>query len=244
MLEIKNLSKNYNNKPVLDHIDLTVSTGSVALLLGQSGVGKSTVLRILSGLESADTGDIFLHKKPLQQKDVGMVFQHFNLFDHLTVIENITLPLTKVAHYTASEAHDAAMNLLHHYDLAAKANLYPKDLSGGQKQRVAFARTQAMKPQILCLDEPTSALDPTLTNQIAATIMKLAQQNYIILIATHDTELIKQLDCTIYLMKHGKIIEAATSKQLQNTLDQYPEIKNFTHGTTCAKTKAEVISND
>lgn len=230
MLKIKNLSKQYNGKTILDHIDLTINPGSITLLLGQSGVGKSTVLRILANLEQADTGTITFNNKPLQKQDSGMVFQHFNLFKHLTALENITLPLTKIQNKSQQESQAIAMDLLTKYGIEQKANLYPADLSGGQKQRVAFARTLAMQPKILCLDEPTSALDPALTSKIGKNINELAQAGYIIVIATHDTDLIKQIDCTIHLMEHGKIVESATSKELANEPNEHIKIKNFTHG--------------
>lgn len=230
MLKIKNLSKQYNGKTILDHIDLTISEGSITLLLGQSGVGKSTVLRILTNLEQADTGSVTLNDKPLTKKDVGMVFQHFNLFEHLTVLENITLPLIQVQQKDKAEAVAIAQKLLQDYSIADKSNLYPRDLSGGQKQRVAFARTLAMQPKILCLDEPTSALDPALTSKVGKNINALAQAGYIVIIATHDTDLIKQINCTIHLMEQGKIIQSATSKELANQPNEHLKIKNFTHG--------------
>ncbi len=232
MLSLKNIKKHFQNKVVVDDVSFDVQPGEVVVLLGKSGVGKSTILRILTGLESNESGSITLNNLPVPPQSVGMVFQEFNLFPHLTVEENITLPLQQVAGKSIAQAQDIAKKLLATYELTAQTNLYPHRLSGGQKQRVAFARTLAMQPKILCLDEPTSALDPMLTSTVAQEINKLAQQNLIILIATHDTELIKQISCTIYLMKHGKIIETTTSEQLAENPEKYPFIKNFTQGGT------------
>jgi polar amino acid transport system ATP-binding protein len=232
MLSLKNISKHFQNKLVVDDVSFDVQPGEVVVLLGKSGVGKSTILRILSGLESNEVGSIHLHDQPLAPQSVGMVFQEFNLFPHLTVEENITLPLQKVAGKTEAQAQEIAHALLVTYELTAQANMYPHKLSGGQKQRVAFARTLAMQPKILCCDEPTSALDPILTSKVAQEINKLAHQGLMIILATHDTELIKQMACTIYLMKHGKIIEATTSEELMKNPEKYPFIKNFTQGGT------------
>ena len=232
MLSLKNISKHFQNKLVVDDVSFDVQPGEVVILLGKSGVGKSTILRILTGLESNEAGTIHLNDQALPAQSVGMVFQEFNLFPHLTVEENITLPLQKVAGKSEAQAREIAHALLATYELTAQAHMYPHKLSGGQKQRVAFARTLAMQPKILCCDEPTSALDPMLTSKVAQEINKLAQQGLMIILATHDTELIKQMACTIYLMKHGKIIEATTSEQLMKNPEKYPFIKNFTQGGT------------
>lgn len=232
MLSIKNLSKHYHEKTILDDVSFDVKSGEVVVLLGKSGVGKSTILRILTGLETKDLGSIMLDGQPLVTQKVGMVFQDFNLFPHLTVEQNIMLPLQKVAGKTYAQAQAIADQLLAKYELTAQGQLYPHGLSGGQKQRVAFARTLAMQPQLICCDEPTSALDPLLTSKIGQEINALAQQGLIVIVATHDTELIKQIKSTIYLMKSGKIIEKATSQGLIDSPDQFPFIKNFTQGGT------------
>ena len=232
MLSIKNLSKHYHGKLILDDVSFDVQQGEVVVLLGKSGVGKSTILRILTGLETKETGTITLDGQPLTTQKVGMVFQEYNLFPHLTVQENIMLPLQKVAGKTKEEAQQITNALLEKYELTAQAHVRPKDLSGGQKQRVAFARTLAMQPQLICCDEPTSALDPTLTTKIADEINILARQGLIVIVATHDTELIKQIKSTIYLMQSGKIIETATSEALIANPDKFPFIKNFTQGGT------------
>lgn len=237
MLSIKNVSKKFGTKTILDAVSLDVQKGEIAVLLGASGVGKSTLLRILNHLEIPDTGSFSLDAKPLdlervnQTHTVGFVFQNFNLFDHLTVEQNITLALEKSLGKSAQEAHAIAMQLLGHYGLAEKANQYPSDLSGGQKQRLAIARTLALKPKVVCLDEPTSALDPLLTAYVANTIQELAKEGYIVLVATHDTSLLERLACTIYLMKDGKIIQSASSAQLSQNPAAYSLISNFIRGT-------------
>lgn len=161
MLSIKNISKSYHNKKILDDVSLEVQKGEIAVLLGASGVGKSTLLRILNNLETLDNGSVSLDGKTLdistvnKTHTVGFVFQNFNLFDHLTVLENITLALEKVLNKSVKESNTIAHELLAHYGLADKAKSYVSGLSGGQKQRLALARTLALKPQVVCLDEPT-----------------------------------------------------------------------------------------
>lgn len=237
MLEIKHLSKSYNRKKILDDITVSVKHGEIAVFLGSSGVGKSTLLRILNNLETYETGTFTLDHRQLnislvnQTHTVGMVFQHFNLFDNMSVVENITFPLIKAAHKKPLEAAAIAHELLVKYGLEDKALLSIHSLSGGQKQRLALARTLALKPKVLCLDEPTSALDPQLTNFVAQSIQDLARQNYIVLVATHDVSLLEQLSCTIYLMHAGKIIEQAHSEEYKLHKTKYPSLQKFIEGT-------------
>jgi len=237
MLKIDHVTKRYDSKTILNDVSLHVNKGEIAVLLGASGVGKSTLLRILNNLETVDTGSFSLNGVPLDLKSVnqthtvGFVFQNFNLFEHISVEENITLALEKVLKKSKKESQAIAMQLLEHYGLADKAKAYPADLSGGQKQRLALARTLALKPKVVCLDEPTSALDPLLTAYVANIIQELAKEGYIVLVATHDTSLLERLQCTIYLMKHGKIVETAQSKDIAHNPKAYPQIKNFIAGT-------------
>lgn len=237
MLNIKEVTKKFGTKTILNNVSLSVAKGEIAVLLGASGVGKSTLLRILNNLEMVDAGSFELNGKALdltavnKTHTVGFVFQNFNLFDHLSVIENITLALEKALGKNNKEAQAIAISLLEHYGIADKANAYPADLSGGQKQRLALARTLALRPQVVCLDEPTSALDPLLTAYVANIIQDLAKDGYIVLVATHDTSLLERLTCTIYLMKDGKIVETAASKELQKNPAAYPLINNFVAGT-------------
>jgi len=236
MLKIDKLTKLFNNKTILNNISLSVKQGEIALFLGASGVGKSTLLRILNNLETINSGTISLNNTPLNlatinmTHTVGMVFQHFNLFDHLTVEENITLPLMQVLKKKSIEALNIAHDLLKQYSLLENKNKYAAQLSGGQKQRLAIARALAMQPKIICLDEPTSALDPVLTSYVASNIQQLAHDGYIVLVATHDTDLLAKLNCTIYLMSEGSIIETAQSDMFKNNPEQFPRLKKFIAG--------------
>lgn len=233
MLKIKNLSTIINNKPIINDISLSVNKGEIAVLLGSSGVGKSTLLRVLNNLEPLDAGLIELNGRKLDLTQVNkthvisMVFQQFNLFDHLTVQENITLPLEQVCGKTKKEADEIAHQLLSGYGLEDKKYRYPIHLSGGQKQRLALARTLALKPEVICLDEPTSALDPRLVMQVALIIKELATHGYIFLIATHDITLLEKLPCTIYLMQEGRIVEKARSEDFFMHRNEFPQLNAF-----------------
>jgi len=236
MLKIENINKTFHGKKIIDNVSLTVNQGKIAVLIGPSGVGKSTLLRLLNNLETIDSGIVLLNGKKLdlsminKTHTVGMVFQQFNLFEHLTVKQNIMLPLEKVLGKNRQEAAKITHSLLNHYELENLKNKYPAQLSGGQKQRLAIARTIALKPKIICLDEPTSALDPLLTTHVANTIQELAGEGYIILVASHDVELLKKLDCTIYLMSEGKIVESTPSVGFRNNQEKFPLINKFITG--------------
>jgi len=236
MLSLKNIRKRFGSRQVLDDVSLNVARGEVAVLLGASGVGKSTLLRVLACLEVPDGGTIELDGVTLDQDKirqghlVGMVFQQFNLFPNMTVARNITLALHEVLGMSAADAVQSAQQLLEQYGLAGKETSYPRSLSGGQKQRLAIARAVAMKPKVICMDEPTSALDPLLTAYVAASIMKLAEDGYMVLLASHDTELLKRLDCTIYLMEAGKIVQQAPSQEFVAAPVQFPQLNAFVQG--------------
>ncbi|MCL5875537.1 MAG: ATP-binding cassette domain-containing protein [Candidatus Dependentiae bacterium] len=236
MLKIKNIIKIIKDRIIVNNLSLNIDYGEIAVLLGSSGVGKSTLLRILNNLESINNGIVELDGKRLDLKQVskthtiGMVFQHFNLFEHLTVEQNITLALQVTAGKTKQEAHAIAIALLKRYELADKADVMVSQLSGGQKQRLAIARTLALKPKIVCLDEPTSALDPLLTNYVAENIAELAAQKYIVLVTTHDTSLLEKLPCTIHLMRNGSIVESAKSTDFFANKQNYSLIAAFIKG--------------
>lgn len=236
MLKITKLDKCFNNKIVLDTVSMQVKAGHIALILGASGVGKSTLLRIVAGLETADSGTITLDGVQLNIKShernglVGMLFQHFNLFEHMTVQENITFPLVRAANLSLKEAQDRAQSLLAQYQLADKADVYASSLSGGQKQRLALARTLAMQPRVICLDEPTSALDPVLTSFVAHNIQELADAGYIVLVSSHDTGLIERLTADLYLMDKGKIVETTATANFLKEQERYPRLSSFIRG--------------
>jgi polar amino acid transport system ATP-binding protein len=224
MVSIEHLSKICNGKTVLKDISLTVNAGSIALLVGGSGAGKSTLLRILNGLEIYDSGSI------KTTGAIGMVFQHWNLFEHLSVERNITLALEKVAGKTKAEAHAIAARLLKEYGLSDKALGSINQLSGGEKQRLAIARALALDPQIICMDEPTSALDPRLTRQVAGEIQALAHKGYSVIIATHDMALLDYLSCTVYLIDQGTIVETAITDEFKADPTAYKRLCGFTRG--------------
>lgn len=237
MLKIKNLNKSIQGKKIVDNLSLSVARGEIAVLLGASGVGKSTLLRVLNNLETIDSGQVILDDQALDLSTVhathtiGIVFQHFNLFEHLSVERNITLALERVSHKKPEEAVEIARQLLERYGLADKRQCAVSQLSGGQKQRLALARTLALKPTVVCLDEPTSALDPLLTNSVANTIKELAVQGYMVLVATHDMSLVAKLPCMIHLMSHGSIIESIAATEFFANQGKYPRIAAFVAGS-------------
>ncbi len=236
MLKVEHLNKSNSGKQILCDINFEIGHGEVGIFLGNSGVGKSTLLRVLNDLESTDSGKFSLDGKPFDLKQVnknhimGLVFQHFNLFENLNVIENITLALVKSQGRTQKEADSIAQALLERYGLADKANANVNKLSGGQKQRLAIARAIALDTQIICMDEPTSALDPRLTNQVAEVIDELTNENRIVLIATHDTKLVSKLKSRLFLMKEGTIAESGTSVGCSHHPDAYPLLSSFLSG--------------
>ena len=187
MLELKNISKSFGDKVILNNLNLEVKDGEILCIVGQSGGGKTTLLRCISGLEKIDGGQILIDGQvfdPYTNENndsvIGVVFQEYNLFPHLTVLQNVTLAPTMVLKKKKEIAENEAKNLLNGLALEGKEGLYPFQLSGGQKQRVAIARALAMKPQILCYDEPTSALDPGLTATVKDIVLNLKSKNFTI----------------------------------------------------------------
>lgn len=213
VLEVKNISKTFNKNKVLNNFSLNAEEEIISII-GPSGVGKSTLLRCINGLEKIDSGEILINNKSLKRKkdkiskqsnlEIGLVFQDYNLFPQYSVIKNITLPLTEVLKIDKKEALIKAKELLKKMDLLSKQNAYPFELSGGEKQRVAIARAIATNPKIICFDEPTSALDPKLVKQIFEIIKELAKTGKTIIIVTHDIQFAKQISNRIVEIKEEK----------------------------------------
>lgn len=200
MLEVKNLKKSFGNRVILDDVNLTVKDDEILCIVGPSGAGKTTLLRCITGLDTPDSGEFLMDGKPFDPQGtgasdrvIGVVFQDFNLFPNLSVMENITLSPTMVLKQPKNEAVKKAQELLAELGLSTKGNLYPWQLSGGQKQRVAIARALAMKPKILCYDEPTSALDPNLRQDVANIILSLKKGGVTQLVVTHDLDFAEEI---------------------------------------------------
>lgn len=206
MLELKDVTKYFDNRVILDHLNLTVQDDEILCIVGSSGAGKTTLLRCISGLEKIDSGKMLYNGTafdPYEDKEsiIGVVFQDYNLFPNLTVLQNITLAPTMVIHKAKDDANKEAMDILQKLSLADKAKLYPYQLSGGQKQRVAIARALAMKPKILCYDEPTSALDPYLRQVVKEIILDLKKDGMTQIIVTHDLNFAKEVSDNTFKVK-------------------------------------------
>lgn len=236
MFKVNHLSKKIQNKKILKDLNFEICHGKIAIFLGGSGAGKSTLLRVLNNLESYDSGSFVLDGSTLNlgtvnyTHTVGMVFQHFNLFENLNAEDNIIYTLTNCKALDKGEAKCIASRLLERYGLKEHSQAPVCQLSGGQKQRLAIARTLAVDPKIICLDEPTSALDPRLTNQVAKFITELAAENRIVILTTHDMNLLGQLDGHLFLMEEGSIIENALISECMDHPTSYPKLQNFLKG--------------
>lgn len=225
IIKMTNIDKYYDDFHVLKNINFSVRQGEIVVICGPSGSGKSTLIRCINGLEDIDDGEIIVDeinihqsKKNLKEirSEVGMVFQHFNLFPHLTILENITLAQTLVKKISKKDAENIAVGLLKKVKLEDKAYSYPGDLSGGQKQRVAIARSLAMKPKVLLFDEPTSALDPETIGDVLSVMQDLAKENYTIVCVTHEMGFAKEVGDRIVFMDHGVIVEETTPHEFFN----------------------------
>jgi polar amino acid transport system ATP-binding protein len=222
-LRVEGLHKRFDELEVLKGIDLKVDEHEVVCLIGASGSGKSTLLRCINLLEPLDAGKIVIHGQEVTAADVdlnairrqvGMVFQSFNLFPHMTVLANVTLAPKKVRKLSRAEAEDQAHTLLQRFDLADKANDYPDRLSGGQQQRVAIVRALAMQPDILLLDEVTSALDPVLVAEVLDVIRELAEQGMTMVIATHEMGFARDVAHRVAFLEEGVIVEEGSPQQI------------------------------
>lgn len=225
IISIENLHKSFDKLEVLKGIDLQVYKGEVVALIGASGSGKSTLLRCLNRLETINNGKVIIDNITLNNSDkniskirqeVGMVFQQFNLFPHMTVLENVTVGPIQVLNKSAAEAEKEAVKLLDKVGLLDKKDVYPKKLSGGQQQRVAIARSLAMNPKIMLFDEPTSALDPELVGEVLQVMKQLAIEGMTMVVVTHEIGFAKEVADRVIFMHNGVIEEEGDPKEVLN----------------------------
>lgn len=222
MIKLENVHKSFGKNEVLKDIDLHIEKGQVVVIIGPSGSGKSTVLRTMNYLEEPTSGKVIVDGMDLSDKsklnevrtEVGMVFQNFNLFPHMTVMENLTLAQTKVRKTSSDEAKKIGQILLDRVGLKDKANAYPDSLSGGQKQRVAIARALAMKPKVMLFDEPTSALDPEMVCEVLDVMKSLAEEGMTMVIVTHEMGFAKEVADRVLFVDGGLILEDDTPEKV------------------------------
>ena len=222
MIELKDVRKSFGKNEVLKGINLQIDKGEVVVIIGPSGSGKSTVLRTMNYLEEPTSGHVIVDGMDLSDKnklnavrtEVGMVFQNFNLFPHMTVLDNLTLAPVNVRKTDKKETQDIAMKLLERVGLADKAQMYPDSLSGGQKQRVAIARALAMKPKVMLFDEPTSALDPEMVREVLDVMKSLADEGMTMVIVTHEMGFAKEVADRVLFVDGGQILEDGTPVQV------------------------------
>ena len=222
MIDIENLRKSFGDVEVLKGINLTIKEKEVVVIIGPSGSGKSTLLRCMNYLEEPTSGEVSVDGIVLDgeaninkvREEVGMVFQRFNLFPHMTVLQNIMLAPIKVRHVAKQEAEETARKLLARVGLADKADAYPSQLSGGQQQRVAIARALAMKPKVMLFDEPTSALDPEMVGEVLDFMRKLAEEGMTMVIVTHEMGFAREVGDRLLFVDDGRIIEQGDPKEV------------------------------
>lgn len=222
MIEIKNLTKKFGKNMVLNNVSVKINKGEKVVIIGPSGSGKSTLLRCMNLLETPTSGNIFFEGQDIKDKKcdinkirqkMGMVFQNFNLFPHLTVIENITLAPIKLNLQTKGEAEENAKKLLERIGLLDKKNVYPGKLSGGQKQRIAIVRSLAMNPDIMLFDEPTSALDPEMIGEVLSLMKDLAQEGMTMVVVTHEMGFAKNVANRLVFVDQGQILEETSPQE-------------------------------
>ncbi len=223
MIEVKNLKISFGNLHVLKDVSIKIEKGEKIVIIGPSGSGKSTFLRCLNRLETPDAGQILFEGNDMTAPDtnldlcrqkMGMVFQHFNLFPHLTVLQNITLAPVTLKLKTEEEANKEAMELLERIGLPDKANVYPSTLSGGQKQRIAIVRSLAMHPDVMLFDEPTSALDPEMVGEVLEVMKDLAKEGMTMAVVTHEMGFAKEVADRVLFMNNGYIEEEGTPEEI------------------------------
>jgi ABC-type polar amino acid transport system ATPase subunit len=236
-VQITDAYKAFGSNTVLNHVDFSVATGDVAVLVGPSGAGKSTLLRCINGLERLDGGTVKIDGETLEYKEkalnhmrehVGMVFQQFNLFPHLTALENVTLAPMMVKKMSRSDAEAKGRELLDKVGLGEKHHSYPASLSGGQQQRVAIARALAMDPKLMLFDEPTSALDPELVGEVLQVMRALAEGGMTMVIVTHEMRFARQVADTVALLADGSVVEQGPPDEVLGN-PQTDRAKQFLH---------------
>ena len=224
MIKLEKVSKKFDNVHALHNINLAVEQGEIICIIGPSGSGKSTLIRCINGLEEPEQGKIYIDDQLLDTKNekalcamrtkLGFVFQHFNLFPHKTVLDNLTLGPIQVLGKSKEEAEKTALELLARVGLAEKSGAFPAQLSGGQKQRVAIARCLAMQPEVILFDEPTSALDPEMIGEVLDVMQKLAREGMTMVVVTHEMGFAKEVASRVVFMDQGEIIEEGTPEQI------------------------------
>ena len=235
MIDVKNLSKSFGDHLVLDDISEHISPGEKVVVIGPSGSGKSTFLRCLNLLETPTSGSITFQGQEITdpkadinaiRRQMGMVFQHFNLFPNMTIRKNITLAPVRTKLMTQEEADETATALLKRVNLEEKADAYPAQLSGGQKQRIAIVRALAMKPKLMLFDEPTSALDPEMVGEVLEVMKELAQEGMTMVVVTHEMGFAREVGSRVLFMAGGKVLEEAPPAELFGN-PKHPRLKDF-----------------
>ena len=235
MIKVRNLQKSFGDNHVLNGIDVDIRKGECVCVIGPSGSGKSTFLRCLNLLEKPEEGEIFINGQDIMnpklnvdkyRENLGMVFQHFNLFPNMTVKQNITLAPVRLKKWTKEEADMKAIELLRKVGLERKADTYPNKLSGGQKQRVAIARALAMNPEVMLFDEPTSALDPEMVGEVLDVMKSLVKEGMTMVVVTHEMGFAKNVSDRVIFMDQGVIVEDESPKELFEN-PQHERTKNF-----------------
>jgi putative lysine transport system ATP-binding protein len=223
LLQFENVSKSFGDTTVLKQINFEFEAGTVTSIIGPSGSGKSTMLRCINQLETVSDGAIYFHQKDITSRStninqirsrIGMVFQSFNLFGNLNVLDNCTIGQMKVLHRSKQESQEIAMQFLDKVGLKEFAHRNVQSLSGGQKQRVAIARTLAMNPEVILFDEPTSALDPEMVKEVLDVIQSVAQDGYTMIVVTHEMEFAKNVSDQVLFLDHGEMIEFGASMEV------------------------------
>ncbi len=235
MIEVKNLSKSFGEHLVLDNISEHISPGEKVVIIGPSGSGKSTFLRCLNQMEIPSSGQIIFDGQDitdpkinidLVRRQMGMVFQHFNLFNNMTIRKNITLAPLRTKLMSKEEANDVATQLLRRVGLEEKADAYPSQLSGGQKQRIAIVRALAMNPKLMLFDEPTSALDPEMVGEVLEVMKELASEGMTMVVVTHEMGFAKEVGSRVLFMDEGKVVEQNTPTEFFSN-PQHPRLQEF-----------------